>query len=349
MSLEKIMNALKKLVATALLLAASAASAQLASSHAATMKPAGSDSNVALHAVGRPIVKVNGATLTDTDLVREMYTIFPYARQHNGTVPKAMEADIRAGAFKMMIFEELVYQEARRRNMTIPPARLDKAMREFRTQFGSPEQYRNFLQQEFGGSEKAARAKVERSLLIDKFLTLEVANKSAVTLVQEKAFYDKHPERFRVPESYAFQSISILPPQNATPDQLNVARKRAQEALQKAKATTTYDQFGLLAEKMSDDDFRVVMGDHKAVDRSKLPQTVLAALAGMKPGEVSGIIEFDKNYFTILRLNSHIPAGEQSFAAIKDNLRESMQKDKTEQLRSALATSLSKNAKIEKL
>ena len=61
---------------------------------------------------------MNGAILTDADLVREEYAIFPYARQHNG-IPKEFEKQIRDGALKMIIFEELVYQEALRRNMTV--------------------------------------------------------------------------------------------------------------------------------------------------------------------------------------------------------------------------------------
>ena len=59
----------------------------------------------------KPVARVNGAVLTDRDLLREMYAIFPYAKQHNG-FPKAQEASIRQGALEMIIFEELVYQEA---------------------------------------------------------------------------------------------------------------------------------------------------------------------------------------------------------------------------------------------
>ncbi len=44
---------------------------------------------VPLSAVGKPVVSVNGSVLTDTDLVREEYTIFPYARQHNG-IPRSL-------------------------------------------------------------------------------------------------------------------------------------------------------------------------------------------------------------------------------------------------------------------
>jgi parvulin-like peptidyl-prolyl cis-trans isomerase-like protein len=330
-----------------LLVAASAATAQVAS-HAPTSIPAPSGSSVVLHPAGRPLLRVNGAVLTDRDLVREMYTIFPYARLHNG-FPQAMEADIRDGATKMMVFEELVYQNAKRHNMTVPSARIARAMTDLRKQFVSPQEYQQFVQVDFQGSQQLLRTKVERSLLIDKYLQLEVTDKAVVSVAEAKAYFDKHPERFRIPESFSFQSISILPPAHAGANQLKEARKRAEDALRQAKANKSYEEFGQLAERISDDDFRVMMGEHKAADRSKLPPEVVKNLLAMRPGQVSDVIEFDANAYTILRLEIHIPAGLQKFEAIKDSLREQLTKEKTEQLRSALATKLSSKAKIEKL
>jgi len=335
--------------ASALLLLTAVASAWAqVPSHTPTYVPEAFTPSNTIQAVGRPFVRVNGAVLTDRDLLREMLTIFPYARVHNG-FPKAMEADIRNGAIKMMIFEELVFQEAKRQNMTVTSADLARALTEFRRQFPSPQQYQQFIQAECRGSKEVLRAKIERSLLIDKLLKQEVTDKAVVSAADVRAYYDRDPEGFRVPESYSFQSISFLPPRNATPDQAKEARKRADDALRQAKATKNYQEFGLLAERISEDDFRVMMGDHKAAERAKLPPAVVAALAAMQPGQVSGVIEFDVNAFTVLRLNAYIPAGVQKFETIKDGLREQLKKEKTEQLRSALAAKLSKNAKIEKL
>ena len=233
--------------------------------------------------------------------------------------------------------------------MTIPSAQLERAVADFRHQFHSPQEYQQFMKTEFQDSPKLLEAKVERSLLIDQLLKREVTDKAVVSVAELKAYYAQHPERFRVPESFSFQSISFLPPRGATPAQAQEARKRAEAALRQAQATQSYEQFGLLAEKISEDDFRVMMGDHKAADRSKLPPAVVAALAAMRSGQVSEIIEFDVNNFTILRLNAHIPAGEEKFEAVKDELSKQLTKEKTEEIRSALARRLSKNAKVEKV
>ena len=293
----------------------------------------------------KPVARVNGAVLTDRDLLREMYAIFPYAKQHNG-FPKAEEASIRQGALEMIIFEELVYQEARRRSLTISNARLNQAEADFRKQFHSPEDYDQYIQIEMHGSRQVLRQQIRRALLIDEILKAEVENKSAVSLAEVRAYYDKNPARFRQPESFSIQSISILPPQKPSPELMEQNRKRANAALRQANVTRNYDEFGLLAEKLSEDDFRVNMGDHKAVSRDKLPPQIAQAAETMQAGQISGAIQI-QNAFTIFRLNAHNPARLQPFAEVKADLRTELGKSRYERLRSNLAKQLRAKAKIE--
>jgi peptidylprolyl isomerase len=297
---------------------------------------------------GKPVARVNGAVLTDRDLLREMYAIFPYARVHNGGFPQAMEADIRKGALKMIVFEELVYQEALRRKLTVPPAKMQRAMADFRKQFSTDAEFQSFLKTDLNGSRELLRAKVRRSLLIEQMLKTEVTSKALVSVLEAKVYYDKNRERFKTPESFSLQTISILPPPNANPAQLLDVRKRAEEALRQSKTTKSYEEFGMLAEKISEDDYRVVMGDHKSVDRTKLPPQVVQAALAMKPGEMSGLIQVDEA-FTVIRLNAHSAPGMQKFAAVKDDLAKQLEKIKTEQLRSGLDKKLRATAKVEEL
>jgi len=247
---------------------------------------------------------------------------------------------------RMIIFEELVYQEAERRKLTVPAEKMKQSEAEFKQQFHSAEEYQQYLSVEMGGSEQNVRDKIKRSLLIEQVLKTEVENRSAVTLAEVRAYYDKKPARFQQPESFAFQSISILPPQNANADQKKEGLKRANEALTQAKATNSYQDFGLLAEKISEDDFRVNMGDHKTVDKEKLPPQVVEALLAMKPGQVSDVIQIEQAY-TIIRLNGHMPTRKQSFDEVKKGLRTELQKSKYEQLRVGLDKQLRAKAKVE--
>src|SRR5260370_42525901 len=97
-------------IASTLLMAAacSVASAQVSVSPRKVFE----DEAPKMKLTGKPVARVNGAVLTDRDLLREMYAIFPYARQHNGTFPQTIAADIRRGALLLIEFAAWVYEAA---------------------------------------------------------------------------------------------------------------------------------------------------------------------------------------------------------------------------------------------
>jgi peptidyl-prolyl cis-trans isomerase SurA len=325
--------------------AISAGAAQVAS-HAPTVVANRPTAQTSLLQVSdKPVARVNGAVLTDRDLLREMYAIFPYAQQHNG-FPKAQEAEIRQGALEMIIFEELVYQEAVRRKVAIPFDKVNRAEADFRQQFSSPDQYQQYLQTEMQGSEQKSRQQIRRSLLIEQVLKTDVELRATVTPAELQAYYVKNVARFQQPESFTFQSISILPPLKPTAEQAKIAQKKAEDALRQARATASYQGFGLLAEKISEDDYRVNLGDHKVVPSDKLPPQVIKALQAMQSGQVSGLIQIESAY-TILRLNAHTPPHQKPLSEVQNDLKTDLQKQKYERLRSNLARQLRAKAKIE--
>jgi hypothetical protein len=335
---------LPQTVWTGVLAAITAAAPAQVASHASTLNP--SAPTTAPVSLEVPVARVNGTVLTQRDLLREMYTIFPYARIHNG-FPKGQEAQIREGALEMIVFEELLYQAAQKRTTPITEQRVTAGMKSYRKQFSSEEQYQAYLADECRGSEKVLRQRVKRSLLIDWMLRTEVEDKAKVTDAQALAYYQNHPAKFTQPERFEIQTVSILPRQDGKELPISV-KQRANDALRQAGAAKTYEDFGLLAEKLSDDDFRVNMGDHKSVAVSDLPPQVLKALRSMRPGQVSGLIAVD-NAYTVARLKSHTPGGRQSFAEVKARLIDQLTKQKSEQLRSALDQKLRSTAKVELL
>ncbi len=138
----------------------------------------------------------------------------------------------------------------------------------------------------------------------------------------------------------------MVPPLKDTADQAKQARTKAEDALRQAKLTKSYQDFGLLAEKISEDDFRVNMGDHKAVPADKLPPQVVKSLQSIQSGQITGLIQIESAY-TIIRLNAHTPARKKPLSEVKTELKTDLQKSKYEKLRSNLAKQLRAKAKIE--
>ena len=334
--------------------------AQVVASHAPTMaaaapaSAAGSASathvapaNLAVLAPAKPVVRVNGAVLTDRDLAREIQMIFPYEKTHDG-IPKGMEPEMRKGAMQMMVFEELVYQEALRRKMTIPAERMKQAEAQFRKQFANAEEFQKVMEIEVHGSPQLMRDKIRRSLLIEALLKSDVTDKAVVSEAQAQAYYTANAKKFQHGELFNLQTISIIPPENSSAEVQKEASKRAEDAWKQAKATKSYKEFGLLAEKFSDDDWHVNMGDRKVVESEKLPPPVVKEARAMKPGQVSELIQLG-NAYTMFRLNAHTPAGMRPFVEVKAQLMTDLRKDKNERLRADLNRRLRKTAKIEEL
>jgi peptidyl-prolyl cis-trans isomerase SurA len=322
------------------------ASAQLASSHAPSIsKPA----TVTVDPLtNKPAARVNGALLTELEVRREMFTIFPYAQQHNNTFPKELEPEIRKGALDMIIFEELLYQEAKRINVVIAPEKLMSAERAFRRQFADKAMYDHFLQTECNGSPAVLKEKIRRSLLIDRMMRTQVKQRAVVTEADAKAYYDKNSKQFEHGETVAIQTISIIPPENASKDINEEAHYKIKDALRLARKTKNPQEFGVLAEQISDDDWRTHMGDRKTMEVKALPPEVAQVVMKMKVGDVSDIIKVDRAY-VIVRLNAHTTAGKTPFAEAKAKLLSDLQKEKTLTTRAALNQRLRQNAKIEVL
>ncbi len=187
----------------------------------------------------KPVVRVNGAVLTDRDLAREIQMIFPYEKTHDG-IPKGMEPEMRKGAMQMMVFEELVYQEALRRKMTVAPQRMKESEARFRQQFASDEEFQKVMEIEVHGSPQLMREKIRRSLLIEELLKSDVTDKAAVSEVEARDYYSRNAKKFQHGELFSLQTISIIPPGDANPD----ARKKPASTLRmrgnrpkRAKAT----------------------------------------------------------------------------------------------------------------
>ena len=335
---------MKFIIANLIVFASLAASAQVAS-HTPTT---GKATAVVSVPQGRPVLRVNGTVLTDRDLVREMLNVFPYARQHGGKFPKDSEPEIRKAALRNLEFEELAYQEAKRRNLAVPAVKLNKALKDFRAQFDSPAEYEQYLKVEQKGSLEELRNKVRRAILIDMVLRSEIESRAKFTDVQLRAFYDKNPDRFRKPDSVSIQTITIAYGDNPSPADKQKARKQAEEAFKQAKATKDYDGFGRLAEKVSMDDWRVMMGDHKWLHRGRMPEAVEKVVFTMKSGEISDIIDAGDS-FVVARVNGREESHLVGYGEVKSSLKQDLEKQKKDELRAAFDKRLRKNAKIEEL
>jgi len=293
------------------------------------------------------IARVNGVALTEAQLDQEMQRLFPYYAIHGGRVPASAEADIRQKATHDLVLHELVYQEARRRNLQVPPLVWQKRVRKIRQGFPSRQAYEAAATKQYG-SVAAYESSLRRAMLVEQLWDAEVTRKSVVTEQAERAYYQSHKAQYVRPEAVRLQTITIKFPGSATAEEKQQAHRIAEQILVKAKAAKDYEEFGMLAQQLSQDDWRVMMGDHRWVHRGTVTPDLEQAVFSMKAGETSGVVESSSGY-VILRANEHQPKRQMSFAEMAASIRQRLETERREKRSKEFEQLLRNKAKIEML
>ena len=314
---------------------------QLKSSHEPVLKVPG---NVPAVAPDKPIARVNGVAIPQRAFQQEVQRIFPYAGMHNNRVPKEYEAQIRQQALANLVNTELVYQEAKRRNLQITEQEWQQRLAEVRKEYQSAAEFAADIQRLFG-SRAAFEAKLRHDMLLDKLYLTEVKHRAAVSDADLQQYYSANRAHYVQPESVSFQTISAMFPKDASAADKQAARQRIDQVLAKASAAKSFQQFGLLAEKYSEDDYRVAMGDHQMVHRGSMELKEFDAVFAMKVGETR-VIPSSAAY-TIVRLNKHLPGRQLSFAEVRSSIRQQLETERLNARNKAFHESLRKRAKVE--
>jgi parvulin-like peptidyl-prolyl isomerase len=103
-----------------------------------------------------------------------------------------------------------------------------------------------------------------------------------------------------------------------------------------------------LAEKLSQDDWRVMMGDHRWVHRGTVTPDIEPAVFSLKTGQTSGVVESSGGY-VILRANGHQQRRQMPFAEMAASIRERLQKEKLGKRSKQFEQLLRSKSKVEML
>lgn len=333
-----------------LALGATAAVAQqgLAASH--KPKPAIAQPSVATPPaadLAKAVARVNGIAIAERDVREQMQRLFPYYAIHGGKVPEKYQTEIRRKAIDQMVMDELIYQEAKRQGTTVGPVTTQSLLRQAKARFNSAAEYQAYAKDTYG-SVANFESRIRRAAIIAKFQHNEIELKAKVAEAKVREVYEKNSKAFLRPESVWLQTISIMLPENPSAEQRKMARARIEELLPQARATKSFDEFGLLAERVSEDDYRVMMGDNKWIHTVGLPPAVEKAVKPLPPGQVSGIVELP-NAYVIFRANERRPQKQMTYAEVHDRLRDQLQDAMRKHKWETMQAKLRKAARVETL
>jgi len=311
---------------------------------------------------GKPVpavvAKVNGVSLNSSQLQTE-YIAFRMRAQHEGKkISSSEETLIARELLKAEIMKELIAQNARSFNIKIPADKIDSEIQGVEDKFPSHTAFITTLAFQRMNM-KALREKIERTLLEDALIRLEIAPNVKLSDDSVKDFYNKNRGKFSKPVLYRTRHIlisTISAPKNLEDDLNrqkglrmaqtinNEARLKAEEVFRKIKSGGDFIQ---LAKEFSEDEASKqdggMLGDLHP--ESTLPE-IAAVMVKLNEEETSNIFQSPFGYH-ILKLDEIIPSTLIPFEEAQSNILNILMKIETQNLFKKYLIDLENNAKIE--
>lgn len=175
------------------------------------------------------------------------------------------------------------------------------------------------------------------------YVQKEIIGKINLTEKDFQAYYDTHKKEFENPEMVRARHILVAVKPDATPEQKEAARKKAEELLAKVKAG---EDFAKLASENTDDPgSKAKGGDLGFFTQGSMVGKFEQAAFALKPGEVSGLVETEFGYH-IIKQEERKAAEQQPYESVKEQVKaRATQSIQQERLNAFLEKSM-KDAKV---
>ena len=195
------------------------------------------------------------------------------------------------------IVRELVLQEGKSKNKSLPKEILEEEFGKLKASYGSEDEFKKALK-ERNITEKDLKHSMEVDSLAQMLIGERIKGRIQISDEDTRKFYDGNKERFHRPESYRAQHIFIAPyppgyldsvPEGQKDEKrLELARKADRKLRDILKQIRGGGDFGTLAKEHSHDKASAENNGHlELVYKGVLPSEFDAEIEKLKPGEIS--------------------------------------------------------------
>jgi parvulin-like peptidyl-prolyl isomerase len=279
----------------------------------------------------RVVARVNGAPIMESQVEEAVNQMIPRASFH-GSLTEERLAAFRERALEGLISYELQYQYAVSAGMKPDRKAVRARLDQVRDSFPSRGEYKDWLKR-IGRTEEQLRTIIEKENLVAAARRDVVEGPAALSERQVRDYYEKNAEKFREPQSVRLRIIS-------TKD-----RQKAEDALAKIAAG---GDFGDIAARISEDNYRIKGGDIGYVHRGRIYPELEDAADKLEVGAVSGLLHAEGRWF-ILKVEDRKQARVVPYENARDKLKKDLESNKRSELSEAWLAELRGKAEIERL
>jgi hypothetical protein len=147
---------------------------------------------------GITVAKVNGVNIAMSDLITEMNEVAPSYLKPGEERNPDIDKKVRDEALENLIRDTLVYQEAKRQGIKVPPKMVDEELKKIKAGMKSEEAYTEHLSRS-GVTEKDVKENIARDLIFRMVFQKEVLDKVKVARELVRQTYEREKASYKGP------------------------------------------------------------------------------------------------------------------------------------------------------
>ncbi|MBN8759200.1 MAG: molecular chaperone SurA [Thiobacillus sp. 65-69] len=258
----------------------------------AALSPAHAD----IRPLDRIVAVVNDEVITRQELARRYdETVRNLERQNTPLPPRAT---LEKQLLERMITEQALMQHARSTGIRVDPAQVERALQRIATQNRMDLPALQATLERQGQSLETLRSTIRNELLIARARERDVDNRLTVSDSEIEGYLQTQAQQGMESE-YDFSHILVTVPENASPEDIQARRARAEDVLAQLNRGADFAQ---LSASYSDAPNALQGGAFGWRAEGKIPTLFVDTLKTLKPGQVGPLLK-SSNGFHILRLN----------------------------------------------
>jgi len=258
----------------------------------------GTPSRTRIQLVDRIIAVVNQEVITRFELTERMERVTRELEQRNTPLPPrdVLERQV----LERLITERVQLLRAAEMGLRVEDAQLDVTLaRIAESNSMTPAQFRQALERDNVPMQKF-REELRNEILLSRLRERDVENRISISENEVDLYLAEQSEGKETASEFDLSHILIRVPEQATPEQLERQRARAEEVIKRARSG---DDFAQLSASYSDAAEAMTGGDLGWRARDRMPDLYLEAVGKLAPGQVSDVLRSPAG-FHVLRLNN---------------------------------------------
>jgi len=276
--------------------------------------------------VDRVIVVVNDDVITQYELDSTVELIM---KRHEQNIPpgerERIVADARKAFLDRMIDDLLLRQEAKKLGINIREEEVNNAIQEsLKRRKMSLEDLQKALIKE-GSTYERYREATRSDMIRMRIIQREIRPRVSVTNEEIGLFYQEHRGEYEGKLRVRLQMISLPAPEGGDPLVREAMRFKADTILKRIRAG---DPFEALADENVAGPARTG-GDIGYVEKGSMNPAIEEVAFGLKPGEISDVIETPQGFYIIRALDRR-GGGSLTVKATREDVEERLYRDKME-------------------